>query len=166
MHCRVCLQWVVAPDCTCWLGLSMSSCCGMHKDVTKRRSSWACIGNSKPEQETIKGTHSQETSAYQRRPTTQHAAQGSNPPSTLSSSMHLLQGDAIGGTGITAQTTAGNPKRHTPRRRAGPRERTNNTKNLGRSTRTRPQTAGDDKKHVTRTGVALSSSMQCASATL
>ena len=48
--------------------------------VTKRRSSWACIGNPKPEQETIKGTHAQETSAYQRRPTSQHAAQGSNPP--------------------------------------------------------------------------------------
>ena len=45
----------------------------------KRRSSWACIGNPNPEQETIKGTHAQETSAYQRRPTTQHTAQGSNP---------------------------------------------------------------------------------------
>ena len=31
--------------------------------VTKRRSSWACIGNPNPEQETIKGTHAQETSA-------------------------------------------------------------------------------------------------------
>ena len=48
--------------------------------VTKRRSSLACTGNPKPEQETIKGTHAQETSAYQRRPTSQHAAQGSNPP--------------------------------------------------------------------------------------
>ena len=38
------------------------------------------MGNPKPEQETIKGTHAQETSAYQCRPTTQHAAQGSNPP--------------------------------------------------------------------------------------
>ena len=47
---------------------------------TKRRSSRACIGNPKPEQETINGTHAQETSAYQRRPSTQHAAQGSNPP--------------------------------------------------------------------------------------
>ena len=51
----------------------------MHRYV-KRRSNWACIGKPKPEQETIKGTHAQETSAYQRRPTTQHAAQGSNPP--------------------------------------------------------------------------------------
>ena len=51
--------------------------------VTKRRSSWACIGNPKPEQETIKGTHAQETSAYQRRPTTQHAAQASNPPTHI-----------------------------------------------------------------------------------
>ena len=47
--------------------------------VTKRRSSRACIGNPKPEEETIKGTHAQETSAYQCRPTTQHAAQGSKP---------------------------------------------------------------------------------------
>ena len=48
--------------------------------VTKRRSSWASISNPNPEQETIKGTHAQETPAYQRRPTTQYAAQGSNPP--------------------------------------------------------------------------------------
>ena len=40
----------------------------------------------------------------------------------------MLQRDAIGGTGATAQTTAENPKRHTPRRRAGPRARTNNTR--------------------------------------
>ena len=39
--------------------------------VTKRRNSWACRGNPNPEQETIKGTHTQETPAYQRRPTTQ-----------------------------------------------------------------------------------------------
>ena len=48
-------------------------------DVTKRRSSWACIGNTKPEQETIEGTHAQETPAYQHRPTILHALQGSNP---------------------------------------------------------------------------------------
>ena len=48
--------------------------------VTKRRNSWACIGNPNPGQEAIEGTHAQETSAYQRRPTTQHAAQGSNLP--------------------------------------------------------------------------------------
>ena len=36
--------------------------------VTKRRNSWACRGNPNPEQETIKGTHTQETPAYQRRP--------------------------------------------------------------------------------------------------
>ena len=42
----------------------------MREIVTKRRSSWACIGNPKPEQETIEGTHAQETPAYQRRPTT------------------------------------------------------------------------------------------------
>ena len=38
-----------------------------------------------------------------------------------------LQKDAIVGTGVTAQTAAGDPKRHTPGRRAGPRARTNNT---------------------------------------
>ena len=47
--------------------------------VTKRRNSWACRGNPNPEQEAIKGTHTQET-PDQRRPTTQYAAQGSNPP--------------------------------------------------------------------------------------
>ena len=35
------------------------------------------------------------------------------------------QRDAIGGISVKAQRTAGNPKRHTPRRRAGPRARTN-----------------------------------------
>ena len=38
----------------------------------KETCSRACIGNPKPEQGTIKGTHAQEMSAYQRRPTTQH----------------------------------------------------------------------------------------------
>ena len=51
-----------------------------HPFVLQRDSSWACIGNPKPEQETIKGTHAQGTSAYQRRPTSQRAAQGSKPP--------------------------------------------------------------------------------------
>ena len=32
----------------------------------------------------------------------------------------VLQRDAIVGVSVTAQATAGNPKRHTPRRRAGP----------------------------------------------
>ena len=48
--------------------------------IAKGRSSRACIGNPKSEQETIKGTHAQETPAYQHGPTTPHAAQGSNPP--------------------------------------------------------------------------------------
>ena len=47
------------------------------RGVTKRRNGWACRGNPNPEQETIKGTHTQETPAYQRRPTTQYAAQPS-----------------------------------------------------------------------------------------
>ena len=46
---------------------------------TKRCSSWACTGNPKPEQQTLEGTHVQETPAYQRRPTALHAVQGSNP---------------------------------------------------------------------------------------
>ena len=41
--------------------------------VTKRRSSWACTGNPKPEQETIEGTHAQETPAY-------HTARGAGQP--------------------------------------------------------------------------------------
>ena len=48
--------------------------------VTKRRIGLACIGNPKLEQETREGTHAQETPAYQRRPTTLHEVQGSNPP--------------------------------------------------------------------------------------
>ena len=50
---------------------------------TVRSSIWACIGNPKLEQETIEGTHAQETPAYQRRPTTLHAVQGSNPTYTI-----------------------------------------------------------------------------------
>ena len=49
-------------------------------NVTKRRSGWACIGNPKLEQESIEGTDARETPAYQRRPTTLHEVQGSNPP--------------------------------------------------------------------------------------
>ena len=49
--------------------------------VTKRRSSWACIGNPKLEQETIEGTHAQETPDRQRRPTTLHEGQKSTPQS-------------------------------------------------------------------------------------
>ena len=50
--------------------------------VTKRCSGWACIGTPKLGQESIKGTHARETPAYQRRPTTLHEGQGSNPPIT------------------------------------------------------------------------------------
>ena len=39
----------------------------------------------------------------------------------------MLQRDAMVGVGVAAQTTAGNPKRHTPIQRAGPQARTNNT---------------------------------------
>ena len=50
------------------------------------------------------------------------------PFSCVHLSHNVLQRDAIVGIGVTAQATAGNPKRHTPRRRAGPQARTNNTK--------------------------------------
>ena len=48
--------------------------------VAQTCSSWACKGNPQLEQETIEGTHAQETPGYQRRPTTLHEVQGSNPP--------------------------------------------------------------------------------------
>ena len=51
--------------------------------VTKRHSSWACIGNPKLEQETIECTHAQETPACQRRPTTLHEGRGSKPAEQL-----------------------------------------------------------------------------------
>ena len=63
-----------------YVRVSSEGCAVVYVYTTKRRSSRACIGNPKPEQESIKGTHAQETPAYQRRPTTLHAAQGSNPP--------------------------------------------------------------------------------------
>ena len=50
-----------------------------HRLVLNRRSSWACIGSPKLEQETIEGTHAQDSPAYQRRPTTLHEVQGSSP---------------------------------------------------------------------------------------
>ena len=91
LPCTACsvvgLRWQAGVSCACVP--SMVSCLSrglgdVYKrqdlvSVTKRRSSWACRGNPEPEQETIKGTHAQETSAYQRRPTTQHAVQGSSP---------------------------------------------------------------------------------------
>ena len=51
-----------------------------HAEATTNDTLQRRIGNPKLEQETIEGTHARETSAYQRRPTTQHAAQASNPP--------------------------------------------------------------------------------------
>ena len=40
----------------------------------------------------------------------------------------VLQRDEIVGKGVAAQTTAGNPERHTPRRKASPRARTNDAR--------------------------------------
>ena len=66
-------SWAGFPSWSVPFGVS---CRCLRCYISERRSSWACIGNPKPEQETIKGTHAQETPAYQRRPTTLHAAQG------------------------------------------------------------------------------------------
>ena len=38
-------------------GITVCGSCSVVVLITKRRSSWACIGNPNPEQETIKGTH-------------------------------------------------------------------------------------------------------------
>ena len=57
----------------------------------------------------------------------------------------MLQRDATVGIGVRAQTTAGNSKRHTSRRRAGPRRGQTTQK---RSTRTRPKAAGIGMKHL------------------
>ena len=62
-------------SCCCLRCYTCSLCC-----VTKRRSSWACMGNPKLEQETIEGTHARESQACQRRPTKLHEGQRSNPP--------------------------------------------------------------------------------------
>ena len=68
-----------AWPCVCTLNFSETH--GLPAlSVTQTRSCWACIGNPKLEQESIEGTHAQETPAYQRRPTTLHEGQGSNPP--------------------------------------------------------------------------------------
>ena len=55
---------VPAPTILCFAPLSIVTA-----TLTMRRSSWACLGNPKPEQETIEGTNAQEKPAYQRRPT-------------------------------------------------------------------------------------------------
>ena len=88
----------------------------------KRRNSWACIGYPNPEQETIKGTHAQETPAYQRRPTTQYAAQGSNPPIGRS------REDTTHKSNHTAchQCSRRRPARHPPRAQQVPSQRTHN----------------------------------------
>ena len=63
---------------------------------TKRRSSRACIGNPKPEQETIKGTHAQET----------RMVLDFLPflCTFMVLNLRVLQRDAIVGIGVTAQT--------------------------------------------------------------
>ena len=54
----------------------------------------------------------------------------------------VLQKEAMVGIVVAAKTIAGNPKKHTPRRRAGPRARTNNTRRGAREPGTQqPATA-------------------------
>ena len=54
---------------------------GFHSDrLLQRDAVVGHVGNPKLEQESIEGTHAQETPAYQRRPTTLYEVQGSNPP--------------------------------------------------------------------------------------
>ena len=63
----------------------------------------------------------------------------------------MLQRDAIVGMRVTAQTTAGNPKRHT---QVGQPVHEHRPTAQNGSTRTRAQAAGNGKKHPTRTGEA------------
>ena len=95
--------------------------------VTKRRSGWACIGNPKVEQETIEGTHAQETPGHQRRPTTQHEVQGSNPPIRAL----YMQRAKIPQTHHTTPCAtiapgADKPARHPPRAQQVPSQHTHN----------------------------------------
>ena len=94
--------------------------------VTKRRNSWACIDNPNPEQETIKGTHAQETSAYQRRATTHYAALGSNPPNW--DATHAASEDTTHTSNHTAchQGRKRRPARHQPRAQQAPSQHTHN----------------------------------------
>ena len=97
-------------------------CCSVL--VTKRRSSWACTGNPKLEQEAIEGTHTQETPAYQRRPNTQHEVQGSNPPiralyMQLAKIPHTHQTTPR----ATIAPGADKPARHPPRAQQVPAQR-------------------------------------------
>ena len=80
MATEMCEVWSPGDPCQCRsVGLVFISClitaaaCDAaflaaaaltHWCVTKRRNSWACIGNPNQEQETIKGTQAQETPAY------------------------------------------------------------------------------------------------------
>ena len=108
--------------------------------VTKRRSSWACTGNPKLEQETIGGTHAQETSPYQRRPTTLHEGQGSNPP-IRALYMQLAKIPHTHQTTPRATIAPGTdkPARHPPRAQQVPAQRTHNSKRGAGATPRRPR---------------------------
>ena len=54
--------------------------------VTKRRSSWECIGNPKLEQETIEGKHTQETQAN-------HTARGARKQPPNQGAIHAASED-------------------------------------------------------------------------
>ena len=102
--------------------LTIASLCDV---VTKRRSSWACIGNPKPEQESIEGTHAPETPACQRRPTTLHEVQGSNPPiRALYMQLAKIPHTHKTTPRATSAPGADTPARHPPRAQQVPAQRT------------------------------------------
>ena len=111
----------VLVRCGVWQPASGIAVCGLCSAVglvTKRRSSWACIGNPKPERDTIEGTHAQETPAYQRRPAT--------PPNQ--GAIHAASEDTTHTSNHTAchQCSRRRPARHPPRAQQVPSQRTHN----------------------------------------
>ena len=73
--------------------------------VSKRRNSWACIGNPKPEQETIKGTHAQETSAY-------HTARGARKQPPNQGAVHAPSEDTTHTSNHPPATSAASTDQH------------------------------------------------------
>ena len=121
--------------------------------VTKRRSSWACIGNPKLEQETIEGTHAQETPAYQRRPTTLHEVQGGNPPiralyMQLAKIPHTHHSTPC----ATIAPGADKPARHPLRAQQAPAQRTHNKKRGAGATPRRPKARLDTEALARQAG--------------
>ena len=94
-------------------------------EVTKRRSSRACMGNPKPEQETIKGTHARETSL----PTqANHTAPGARKQPPNKGAIHVASEDTTHTSNQTAchQCSKRRPARHPPRAQQVPSQHTHN----------------------------------------